>query len=282
MKSPTNKELFPVVYGEKPVRAIHVHQNSAYLCFSEHWHERLELLRMNEGSLEFKRGEESTIIKKGEVGIVCAEQLHRGVAGKDGADYDVLMFDVSYFLNSTVPSFKYLEPLVNFTAIFNIKTDNEDVIKCFDKLYGMCDAGKSHSLLIIASVYELLGLLWENCLLSFKKSPSPSDVKFGKVIKYINENFKNKISVDNVSREFGYNKSYFCRKFKEITGTNIMKYILILRLEESIKMLKNTDDSITDICEKCGFGDFPYYCRSFKKHYGKTPREYRKSANQDK
>ena len=281
MKSPTNKELFPVVYGEKPVRAIHVHQNSAYLCFAEHWHERLELLRINEGSLNFKRGDESVILEKGELGIVCSEQLHRGVAGKDGADYDVLMFDVSFFLNSTIPSFKYLEPLVNFTAMFNIKTNNSKVIECFDKLYGMCTVEKCHSLMIIATVYELLGLLWENCLLTFKKNPSSSDIKFGKVIKYINENFKNKISVSNVSREFGYNKSYFCRKFKEITGTNIMKYILILRLEESIKLLKDTNDSITDICEKCGFSDFPYYCRCFKKHYGKTPREYRKSSNQD-
>lgn len=281
MKSPTNKELFPVVYGEKPVRALHVHQGDSYLCFSEHWHERLELLRINEGTLDLKRGEESTILKKDEIGIICSEQLHRGVAGNEGADYDVLMFDVSYFLNSTVPSFKYLEPLVNFTAIFNIKTDNEEVIKSFDKLYSMCTMGKSHSLLIIATVYELLGLLWENCLLSFKKNPSPSDIKFGKVIEYINQNFKNRISVENVSREFGYNKSYFCRKFKEITGANIMKYILILRLEESIKMLKETEESITDICEKCGFGDFPYYCRSFKKHYGKTPREYRKSTKQN-
>ena len=278
MKSPTNKELFPVVYCEKPVRAIHVHQNSAFLCFAEHWHERVELLRMNEGELHFKRGDESVVLKKGEMGIVCSEQLHRGVAGNNGADYDVLMFDVSYFLNSTVPSFKYLEPLVNFTATFNIKTDNEKIIECFDKLYSMCTVGRSHSLLIISAVYEILGLLWEHCLFTFKKSPSPSDIKFGNVIKYINENFKNKISVENVSHEFGYNKSYFCRKFKEITGTNIMNYILILRLEESIKLLKDTNESISDISEKCGFGDFPYFCRSFKRHYGETPREYRKSA----
>ena len=281
MKNLNNKELIPVIYGEKPVRALYFNCRPNHLCFASHWHERIELLRVNEGALYLKRGEENIILKKGEIGIICSEQLHRGMAGPDGADYNVLMFDVNYFLNKTIPSFEYLEPLVNLTTTFDIETDNEKVVNCFDKIYGMCVDDKSHSLLLIAAVYEMLGLLYENCLLYFKEAPTLSDIKFTKVIKYINDNFRDKISVDEISCKFGYNKSYFCRRFKSITGTNIMNYIMILRLEEAKKMLKETNDNIMNIAEKCGFSDFPYFCRSFKKHYRKTPREYRKSVNKE-
>ncbi|MBQ8203694.1 MAG: helix-turn-helix transcriptional regulator [Clostridia bacterium] len=282
MKNLTNKEFVPVIYGDKPVRALYVDVGADFLCFSAHWHERIELLRIREGSLNLKRGEDDVVLKGGEMGIICSEQLHKGVSGKSGTKYDVLMFDVNYFLNSTVPSFKYLEPLVNLTAIFDIKTDNERIVECFDKIYAMCKDKESHPLLLIAAVYEILGLLYENCLLNFKETPTPSDIKFGKVIKYVNENFCERISVESISQMFGYNKSYFCRKFKTVTGTNIMNYILILRLEKSLKMLKESEESIASIAEICGFGDFPYFCRSFKKHYGKTPREYRKSASKEK
>lgn len=281
MKNLNNKELIPVIYGEKPVRALYVNSGPNHLCFAPHWHERIELIRINEGTLYLKRGEEDVTLRKGEIGIICSEQLHRGMTGPDGANYNVLMFDVNYFLNKTIPSFKYLEPLVNLTANFDVKTDNEKVVNCFDKIYSMCGDNKSHSLLIIAAIYEILGLLYEKCLLNFKEAPTLSDIKFAKVIKYINDNFRDKISVEEISFKFGYNKSYFCRKFKSITGTNIMNYIMILRLEEAKKMLKETNEVIMHIAENCGFVDFPYFCRSFKRHYGKTPSEYRKSVKKE-
>lgn len=129
-------------------------------------------------------------------------------------------------------------------------------------------------LTVIGGIYRLLGLFYRYCL-SERSVHAPSDEKLRNVTEYIENHFRENISSKELSRRFGYDEAYFCRRFKSVTGLSPMIYIQILRLEYARRAIKNEKGvKISEISSSCGFSDPGYFARCFKKHYGMTPTEY--------
>ncbi len=98
------------------------------------------------------------------------------------------------------------------------------------------------------------------------------------ILTYINANYNNQITLDELSKRAGYSKSRFSHIFSEITGTTPIKYLNDIRLKISCEMLSATNNSVTEIALSCGFNDSLYFRRLFKKKYNMTPSEYRLSS----
>ncbi len=103
----------------------------------------------------------------------------------------------------------------------------------------------------------------------------------GEVIDWSEKNFRNRVTIDEVSEKFGYNKAYFCSLFKASTGVTYLNYLNNLRISHACRLLKN-GASVSDACEACGFETTSYFVQLFKKNVGVTPKQYqlRLSANQ--
>ena len=82
-----------------------------------------------------------------------------------------------------------------------------------------------------------------------------------------------------VSEKFGYNETYFCRRFKEITGLTFTGYLLALRMERAQKLLMETQEEIGTIAWKCGYADVSYFSHCFKKQFGVSPMGFRKEKD---
>lgn len=65
------------------------------------------------------------------------------------------------------------------------------------------------------------------------------------------------------------------RCFKKNIGQSPMEYLIKYRLNQSKKLLLETDMTITDICQQCGFSDSAYFGKVFRRSFGITPGEYR-------
>jgi two-component system response regulator YesN len=72
---------------------------------------------------------------------------------------------------------------------------------------------------------------------------------------------------------------YFSKIFKDEVGKNFVDYLTELRIEKSMKFLRNNSMSIKEVCYKIGYNDPNYYCKIFKKITGMTPTEYRAISN---
>ena len=96
---------------------------------------------------------------------------------------------------------------------------------------------------------------------------------------YIENNFKNKLFLDEIARLFGISAGYLSRKFAEVNGVHFKEYINILRNETAKSLLKETDLNMTDICEKVGFENVEHFSRMFKKHTGLSPLKYRQYSS---
>ena len=95
--------------------------------------------------------------------------------------------------------------------------------------------------------------------------------------RFINEHFRQQISAADIAAASGFSPNYLSRKFREATGIGVHDYLVFIRLRNAAFELTSTDDSVTDIALRSGFSDSNYFKDAFKKKYGITPREYRKS-----
>lgn len=95
--------------------------------------------------------------------------------------------------------------------------------------------------------------------------------------KYICKNYQKPLSLQEVSSQAALSPTYFSKKFKQVTGMGFKEYLNFVRLKHAQTALLTTDNTITDIALENGFNDSNYFKDLFKKIYGKSPREYRKS-----
>jgi len=86
------------------------------------------------------------------------------------------------------------------------------------------------------------------------------------------------IKVDQVLDYVGISRSNLEQRFKEERGHSIHNEIHNEKLRKSCSMLKNTDQSTSEIASICGYPSLQYMYAVFKKHFNKTPREYRDEA----
>ena len=101
---------------------------------------------------------------------------------------------------------------------------------------------------------------------------------FLRILEYITLNYKNEIRIENIAKITGLHPNYIISLFRKESGINISHYILMLRTYESQRLLLTTDMKIIDIAMEAGFDSMSNFYKYFKKICGKTPRDYRKSA----
>lgn len=98
-----------------------------------------------------------------------------------------------------------------------------------------------------------------------------------KAIDYMNENYANGISCEEISSLIGIGKFSFIRNFKSQVGKTPYEYLLDLKIEKAKKMLKSNEFSITEISLLCGFSSHSHFTSTFKKKIGISPIEYKTS-----
>ena len=94
-------------------------------------------------------------------------------------------------------------------------------------------------------------------------------------IEYIENNFSDKISLDEISRKSAMSKSNFCTLFARLTGHSFNSYLNLCRIKNATEYIKK-GYKITAIYGLCGYNDFSTFNRNFNKIMGMSPREYKK------
>ena len=114
-------------------------------------------------------------------------------------------------------------------------------------------------------------------LLSFAGKKQVYSQAVQKIMEYIEANYRENISLEELAAYVHMNRSYVSHLFKKETGDNLYNYLQQYRLEKAKELLEHTRDSIQEICWKVGIQDSGYFSKLFKKYAGMTPLEYRKS-----
>lgn len=125
---------------------------------------------------------------------------------------------------------------------------------------------------------ELMRTLKDESSLTIEKNnqPGKTSISVFSILQFINEHFL-ELNLEQTSERFHIHPRYLSRLLKKYTGKGFMEIILELRMEKAVFLLQNTQLTINEIGEKCGFSNMNHFYNHFKKTYNKTPKEFRKA-----
>ena len=98
----------------------------------------------------------------------------------------------------------------------------------------------------------------------------------GMVRRYIDEHFKESITLDQLAELAHINKYYLVHAFRKAYGTSPINYLISRRIQESRFLLTNSNHSLSQIARILGFSSLSYFSQSFRRTEGVSPMEYRK------
>jgi len=136
---------------------------------------------------------------------------------------------------------------------------------------------------VLGTIHEAVGYLKQYMLRSLmhwmeeKKYVESRPIRQAR--QFIGDNYYLPLTLETVSREIGFNPTYFSGMFKKETGKNFSDYLKEIRIENAKNMLLNTEQQVEDISFAVGYSDIKYFSRLFKKLTGVTPTEFRRLYN---
>ena len=251
--------------------------------FPAHSHDFYELVIIQGGSGENFTPENAISLSKGVVFMVPPGQMHgfrntqnlkliNVLVSPDFVERDV--FGMSY-----VRGFKQL---VADGEMDYFLLDDDTLMQVEKRIMGIqaeIDAAQlGYMQMVVTQLTQLfICILRSLDRRSFRKKAFKMNPVF-QIKKYIELNYTEKISMNQLVEMSGLSESSILRRFKCDTGFAPFDYQMHIKLLAAMRQLVETSDSITDVALDNGFGDSNYFCRCFKKKFNMSPREYRKSA----
>ena len=104
---------------------------------------------------------------------------------------------------------------------------------------------------------------------------SLQDFYIKEAITFIEQNFQNEITVEDIADFCGLNRSYFGKIFRENLGKTPQEFLISYRMSKATELLRLTTLSIGDIANAVGYANPLHFSRAFKNVYGCSPREWR-------
>lgn len=159
--------------------------------------------------------------------------------------------------------------------------ENSEIKKIFEKL--ISDYQNPSSMIEVSMLSSIIALVFEVLTEKDCQANEQSEVteQIYESIAYINENFADDITANDVANEVHMSYSYFAKVFKEATGKTFKEYLNITRLNEAEYMLVSTNIAVSEIALKCGYNNISYFIATYKKYKGKTPLDERKNKGRD-
>lgn len=121
--------------------------------------------------------------------------------------------------------------------------------------------------------YALLGYLAGKIPLDPVGTSDQADI-ICKILNYLNDNFTQHLTVEQVASYFGYSRSRFSHLFKTTVGYSLPQYLNLLRCRRVCQQLLTTDTPVVSLAYNSGFNNAHTFYSAFKSYYHMTPREY--------
>lgn len=249
-----------------------------------HWHDDIELIAILDGEMDYNVNGEITTLRKGEGIFINAGQMHFGFSlSKTECDFICILLHP--MLLCAVPAFEqdFVLPVIrnnDVPFIFldpNIHWQNA----VLEQIYYMeqSKGQKAAPLKVQSSLSAIWSLLYENIPPEnhIVNTRSNDLTATRNMVGFIQKNYTRKISLKEIALSGAVGQSKCCKLFTKYFGQTPNTYLNQYRLNKSLEHLRNSDMSITEIALSVGFGGASYYTEIFRKCFGKSPTEYRKS-----
>lgn len=152
--------------------------------------------------------------------------------------------------------------------------DLREILK--EELLYIASHGDATPFHLIGHLYLAIdALIRSTSIMQTSKISRLQDFYIHEALSYIEQNFQNDISVENIAAVCGLNRSYFGKIFKDGIGKSPQEFLLNYRMIKAAELLKLTKLSIKDVGNAVGYPNQLHFSRAFKNIYGISPRDWR-------
>ena len=260
----------------------------------KHWHKDLELTYLYKGSATFSTNGRISSIGRKELFLVNSGDVH-SVIDYSNDVVTMITILISYnFIKDKCPDIDNWEFKLEGKnkSIKRLKNIHEEIVNLYIKdmeinntpLVFVDDENsndKFHYLKIESLLYEILYILLndfcikKNTTTELKNERNLERLKI--ITDYIDENYKDNISLDEIATNYQFSKEYLATIFKKYMGITVGTYLKNIRLTSAYRDLMNSNYSINQLAFDNGFPNIKSFINSFKEHYGETPYKYKKN-----
>ncbi len=126
-------------------------------------------------------------------------------------------------------------------------------------------------------LYEIIRFLAQRFEIMMSSiGTSSRDSVLDDILHYIDHNYAQNITLENIAPLFGYNHSYLGKIFSKKTGQSFNSYVDHVRIEQAKRLLLQDDSKVYTVAERVGYKNVDYFHIKFKKYVGQSPAEFRK------
>jgi len=248
--------------------------SSGYPPLFHHKEIEIQLFVSGEGRY-FIRGK-TYHIRKNTVLIIHGNEIHRYLPHPDSfiKRYNLIFGKPS--MDARPVSAKILRELVGIHAMSLPEMEATECQYLMEEIARECKTQKEYWKELAADgIKKILVLLKRS--LSANKVVQPSDNSVvGRVIPYLENNYFNRLSLEEVSAKFFLSPYYLSRIFKKHTGFGFKEYLIHLRISEAKNMLLSKEMKVSAIAHNVGFHELSSFNLNFRRLTGYTPSAYRK------
>lgn len=248
--------------------------------FRFNWHKEIEINIILKGKVEVCVEGKKYSLEEDDIIIINSNIGHATLSKDPDSMAMVFHLDPIYFKEY----FKEYESLRFEDAVISSEGNNEKYKIIRYLLASLLEEHKNNSEKSKIISDAIFSLVIVNLIETFpptmektdkvKNSKSQREV-IAKVLCYIEEMYKEKISLNKIADMLGYNPSYVSQFFKINIGINFYEYLTRVRIREATIELAKTDYSIADIALSHGFSDVKSFNKGFKESFGRSPNQYR-------
>lgn len=259
-----------------------IHQKDFNDVIAWHWHDEIEIIYIEKGSLIIQIPSKQITLLEGEMVIINSHVLH--FARTDSyCKLNSLVFSKLLLTGNNTSSFakKYIDPLLSCPHFKYLKILDNKMILSFLNAF---KALKNDTFAYEFTVREELSHILLYCFKSYEKNilfpkveENRDEYRLETMLDYIHNHYFENITLADISLASNIGERECLRCFKRTIGISPIQYLLKYRLMQSANLLlSNPSWSIVTIANACGFDYASYYSKQFKKYYLCSPKEYRK------
>lgn len=252
-----------------------------------HWHYSIEIIYVIKGTLEVYVNSIKYQIHEEQMEIINVDEVHH--FHSDDSNNKVLIFHIDpYFFE------KYYSDIANMIFYTNTSSPSAQSSEEYDEL-------RTYLCRILCEIYQkqedydeeveniLVDLLYHlinnfNYLI-YDKEELKEDInlfrRYHNILKYITNNYNSNITLQDIADKEFLSPQYLSHEIKYASGYSFTDLVNLTRVEESIKLLLDSEKTITEISEEVGFSHARYFNKNFKIFYKTTPLQFRKKFKLD-
>ena len=256
---------------------------------SWHWHTSCEISYVEKGTIEYRTPDQVIRMEPGDAIFINTGILHSSQAVGEAAAAQYSLLFHGDFLSGAYGSIfeeKYFAPVMRCPALqgWLIHPDSRNHQKMISALMDAIELSGQEPEGYEFSIRSSLSDFWYGLYVDTKDLRSSAPVRskadlerIRQMVDFIQEHYAEPLRVEEIGASAGVSARECSRCFQKNIGVSPMEHLSRVRVRKATEMLLDSDMSVLEISEACGFSSSSYFSKVFLSRTGQTPRAYQKS-----